>query len=106
MLVLWLVGAILVAGCNNSSAGFKTFTMGKGVGHFSFEYAAKYEIGRIESAGEGNDASTDVNFGWWPSSEEAKTITPTFGHILVGHPSALIPNSSADLEFWLSLAGC
>lgn len=61
---------LVILGCDSSTNGYKTFTLKRGVGHFTFEYPANYEKLLVYVSD-----STNVNFGGpLLTEEEARTL--------------------------------
>jgi hypothetical protein len=48
VLAIMMSGLVAMAGCDSGVDGYKTFTLKKGIGHFSFEYSARYKVEKTE----------------------------------------------------------
>jgi hypothetical protein len=85
--------------CDSSSTGYKTFSLEKGIGHFSFEYPARYKV-------EITEVRTDLQYTHVtfssPFSKELRDST--FITVFVAPPDDASPNSEALLEKSLASA--
>jgi hypothetical protein len=54
-----VLGTVMVAtsGCRYVNPEYRTFTLSRGIGHVSFEYPSRYQIGKVEVRDEYTDVS-------------------------------------------------
>ncbi len=95
--ILLITALLSVISCERS--GYETFTLERGIGHFSVEYPASYDIAKVEVRNDEEHIYTHVAF---ISPYLKKEQVYTTIHFQVDTKSDNFPNAEAMLEFLLS----
>ncbi len=95
--ILLITASLSVVGCERS--GYETFTLERGIGHFSVEYPASYDIARVEVRNDEEHIYTSVAFisPYLKKKQVYNAIS-----IFVDTKSDSFPNAEAAMEFSLS----
>ena len=98
-LLLLLVALSIQSGCDSS--GYKTFTLEEGIGHFTFEYPARYEVELVEERSDLGYTSVTLS-GPGPNLKKGG-MDYTFFDVFVDETNDYSPDAGVALQHTLAL---